>query len=194
MCFIIAYPVFVPSRGFLFFYRALIRSFISAPPFSSPHGDFSFSMCELVFRGMIPVFVFVPSRGFLFFYSDWMTDYWSPAWWFSSPHGDFSFSMVPVLLPAESAPCFRPLTGISLFLLYATAILRLCHISVFVPSRGFLFFYIAEPILYYSSMTMFSSPHGDFSFSIFKISLTVGMNTVFVPSRGFLFFYEEYDE
>ena len=141
MCFIIAYPVFVPSRGFLFFYRALIRSFISAPPFSSPHGDFSFSMCELVFRGMIPVFVFVPSRGFLFFYTQY-------------PHF------------RRYSLCFRPLTGISLFL-FEEARKQKGMSRVFVPSRGFLFFYAP-----------------------FLAHLLLPPLQVFVPSRGFLFFYK----
>ena len=59
--------------------------------FSSPHGDFSFSM---VASGDITLeeLVFVPSRGFLFFYQ-----------------GGEKMKKIEI--------CFRPLTGISLFLL-----------------------------------------------------------------------------
>ena len=106
---------------------------------------------------------------------------------FSSPHGDFSFSI------------------------------RRCHRmgggkSVFVPSRGFLFFYDIRGHIFHMSQDAFSSPHGDFSFSIllcpsyalyqqfssphgdFSFSITVRCilrksQRVFVPSRGFLFFY-----
>ena len=59
---------------------------------------------------------------------------------FSSPHGDFSFSI----------PMIKSITAL---------------IAVFVPSRGFLFFYIV-PFLLSSGFASFSSPHGDFSFSI----------------------------
>ena len=61
--------------------------------------------------------------------------------------------------------CFRPLTGISLFL---SKLVKYAIIPAF----------------------QFSSPHGDFSFSMrvdrmYKYYYT----PVFVPSRGFLFFY-----
>ena len=59
---------------------------------------------------------------------------------FSSPHGDFSFSIAVV-----AAVC--------------------AAVAVFVPSRGFLFFYAAV-IRFLSLCCLFSSPHGDFSFSI----------------------------
>ena len=83
--------------------------------------------------------VFVPSRGFLFFYG----------------------AEKPV---AEDVVSFRPLTGISLFL---WAFISPPHgrEQVFVPSRGFLFFYKQNP------------------------GGNAGAATVFVPSRGFLFFY-----
>ena len=59
--------------------------------FSSPHGDFSFSMILLTQYERYGV-VFVPSRGFLFFYGDTLEELY------------------------ESLNGFRPLTGISLFL------------------------------------------------------------------------------
>ena len=59
--------VFVPSRGFLFFYIAFLLYNAEKKGFSSPHGDFSFSMGYLTSYGYMG-FVFVPSRGFLFFY------------------------------------------------------------------------------------------------------------------------------
>ena len=43
------------------------------------------------------------------------------------------------------------------------------EILVFVPSRGFLFFYNGTKALKYDvTNALFSSPHGDFSFSIEK--------------------------
>ena len=59
--------VFVPSRGFLFFYGAGYEPKLCQFEFSSPHGDFSFSM-EIENVKRIKAVVFVPSRGFLFFY------------------------------------------------------------------------------------------------------------------------------
>ena len=62
-------------------------------------------------------------------------------------------------------------------------------VDVFVPSRGFLFFYDT----YYETGALkkseFSSPHGDFSFSIVIREEGRDWSEVFVPSRGFLFFY-----
>ena len=84
--------VFVPSRGFLFFYEDTVVTEDKAYEFSSPHGDFSFSIERSV-----------------------NYDYWNM--WFSSPHGDFSFSIITQKAIATSrAEGFRPLTGISLFL------------------------------------------------------------------------------
>ena len=154
--------------------------------FSSPHGDFSFSISWLLclesflygfrpltgislflsitakmhkyikgFRPLtgislfllaekkqynVEVTVFVPSRGFLFFY-----------------YNNFKF--------CTCQHCFRPLTGISLFLWISFRIMTKL-IGVFVPSRGFLFFYGGTSYDRTSSAIWFSSPHGDFSFSI----------------------------
>ena len=84
--------------------------------FSSPHGDFSFSMTKSIVQECFP-FVF------------------------SSPHGDFSFS-------------------ITLKQIFMKRTER-----VFVPSRGFFFFYSVTEYMY-CNFDEFSSPHGDFSFSI----------------------------
>ena len=125
--------------------------------------------------------VFVPSRGFLFFY--WPQPHsvgMMPV--FSSPHGDFSFSIKTSLsFPPEYVQSFRPLTGISLFLFCLLLPLFTCLLFssphgdfsfsiksenkkvqlaafVFVPSRGFLFFYkgiryIELPLLGFRPLT-----------------------------------------
>ena len=83
--------VFVPSRGFLFFYKDYVK------------------------WELLEISVFVPSRGFLFFYHTQaiITRF---EILFSSPHGDFSFSMVKGYYVPYGYMGFRPLTGISLFL------------------------------------------------------------------------------
>ena len=60
---------------------------------------------------------------------------------FSSPYGDFSFSM------------------------RVDRMYKYYYTPVFVPSRGFLFFYSLY-IISSHILILFSSPHGDFSFSI----------------------------
>ena len=85
---------------------------------------------------------------------------------FSSPHGDFSFSIyLGFALYKLNNRRFRPLTGISLFLSEKIETDGWNRTIVFVPSRGFLFFY--------------GEQENDKTES----------GTVFVPSRGFLFFY-----
>ena len=155
--------------------------------FSSPHGDFSFSMMDpdwfrkhlTSFRPltgislflsflMLPIVsssaVFVPSRGFLFFYAH-------------------------VCSICEFLDCFRPLTGISLFLSSCRRHPRTCLLR-FRPLTGislFLYYLVKEKVVLGKK---FSSPHGDFSFSIcFDTSVNTHLEHVFVPSRGFLFFY-----
>ena len=83
--------VFVPSRGFLFFYAYLKVQPGDIMEFSSPHGDFSFSIKEMTLDTMLTLF--------------------------SSPHGDFSFSIISLYIAFSPVYGFRPLTGISLFLL-----------------------------------------------------------------------------
>ena len=114
--------------------------------FSSPHGDFSFSMVFTSRNDPGTESVFVPSRGFLFFYKcigDYEADTMQE---FSSPHGDFSFSIKRESHTIKRTLCFRPLTGISLFLYRSFDTLSCSPYTVFVPSRGFLFFYRYERI------------------------------------------------
>ena len=206
--------VFVPSRGFLFFYGCMgyvpwlnkyrfrpltgISLFLYnhrtycclyASVFSSPHGDFSFSM----------IFWTVLSNS------------WKHS--FSSPHGDFSFSMTEDFMTAIThEECFRPLTGISLFLLTLTeeevrsalfssphgdfsfSIFLACHhqhngANRFRPLTGISLFLSHLLSMSWRKLGKFSSPHGDFSFSISSSKLLPCVASVFVPSRGFLFFY-----
>ena len=142
-----------------------VTSLCPADRFSSPHGDFSFSMATNWSGYEAAKEVFVPSRGFLFFYIDEAGQ------------------------PDDNETCFRPLTGISLFLygdarMYGNAQVR------FSSPHGDFSFSILHCLSYLTKQTLFSSPHGDFSFSI-VVDGTVGVaeGTVFVPSRGFLFFY-----
>ena len=177
--------VFVPSRGFLFFYlnswsMLLFRHFSFRPltgislflwewigciniiilPFSSPHGDFSFSIVYSVYSS-VRFSVFVPSRGFLFFYMIFGTlengsTVFVPSRGFlffyyrdgielistnpfSSPHGDFSFSIISKVLSIPAFNCFRPLTGISLFL-YRRSECRRIRKNCFRPLTGISLF------------------------------------------------------
>ena len=131
-------PVFVPSRGFLFFYSLYIISSHILILFSSPHGDFSFSIiCS------------IPKPFFQMF---------------SSPHGDFSFSMAIRWKNYTKA------------------------LTVFVPSRGFLFFYITCRFRCFKFRNKFSSPHGDFSFSIkMEIHFTIATIRFSSPHGDFSF-------
>ena len=83
--------------------------------------------------------VFVPSRGFLFFYA----------------------TKIVELLPVHS---FRPLTGISLFLCSAKT--RAIHCQSFRPLTGISLFLCSRTPKRSGRLSPFSSPHGDFSFSI----------------------------
>ena len=157
--------------------------------FSSPHGDFSFSMARYTLavdrrgaRGFRPltgislflstaaasaakILVFVPSRGFLFFY-------------------------IMVQIIKCSIYRFRPLTGISLFLSFRRCYEPTWTARVFVPSRGFLFFYkkVDNKTIVTSS---FRPLTGISLFLLLSTFLPIDSKTVFVPSRGFLFFYEK---
>ena len=108
---------------------------------------------------------------------------------FSSPHGDFSFSINEYeALKALADIVFVPSRGFLFFYKKVPGFNSRCW--VFVPSRGFLFFYqyIISNSQFYN---WFSSPHGDFSFSIAKkLAFDTAKKEVFVPSRGFLFFYQ----
>ena len=131
--------VFVPSRGFLFFYhtQAIITRFEIL--FSSPHGDFSFSIkakeevkAQIGFRpltgislflfGLVKTLVrntelFSSPHGDFSFSIKRKYNAESISRQFSSPHGDFSFSIETAVLESIGKKIgFRPLTGISLFL------------------------------------------------------------------------------
>ena len=84
--------VFVPSRGFLFFYL-----FVSSFP------------CRVRF-------CFRPLTGISLFLLYYTFKNHLNKEEFSSPHGDFSFSIVVFPCFVEEKSSFRPLTGISLFL------------------------------------------------------------------------------
>ena len=135
---------------------------------------------------------------------------------FSSPHGDFSFSINNRFwLYRMGGTSFRPLTGISLFLwtlhggsVSANICFRpLTGISLFLwhlqdsgffsirfrPLTGISLFLSCARIAWEIQPRGFSSPHGDFSFSIFYPAFATRLwwfQIVFVPSRGFLFFYD----
>ena len=135
----------------------------AVPKFSSPHGDFSFSIKDLLRRYKKRKKVFVPSRGFLFFY------------------------IVTWNAPIVEDGRFRPLTGISLFLSGSSCFTNSSQ-SVFVPSRGFLFFY--EDMKWSDLKSMVFVPSRGFLFFYRSFLKAKGrFYTVFVPSRGFLFFY-----
>ena len=110
------------------------------------------------------VVVFVPSRGFLFFYIE-VTGGKRKMIVFSSPHGDFSFSILNFF--ASTPHCFKVFVPSRGFLFFYCRCECCCScIKVFVPSRGFLFFYVTGSFSITYSLLEFSSPHGDFSFSI----------------------------
>ena len=105
---------------------------------------------------------------------------------FSSPHGDFSFSIVINALVASPSACFRPLTGISLFLSFV-GITNIIVNIVFVPSRGFLFFY-GMYMMWWRERLSFSSPHGDFSFSLGETITIKDRSNCFRPLTGISLF------
>ena len=177
--------VFVPSRGFLFFYRCKAVDRRCAASRFRPLTGISLFLLSLFCTSCFLCSVFVPSRGFLFFY--WLHGICSVVKQvFSSPHGDFSFSMLGVVaFPFKIR--FRPLTGISLFLCTSIDVPEedlgfrpLTGISLFLynlyepmlqddysfrPLTGISLF-LFHPEDYSSLRFWFSSPHGDFSFSI----------------------------
>ena len=131
---------FVPSRGFLFFYNYCLHGYSELFRFSSPHGDFSFSIWCTNSGSDRTGNVFRPLTGISLFLSYMPCGGKKALLCFSSPHGDFSFSMSEddsmkylreFFVPSRGflffyrtntrclIPCpriFRPLTGISLFL------------------------------------------------------------------------------
>ena len=137
----VRFSVFVPSRGFLFFYSLYIISSHILILFSSPHGDFSFSMAIRWKNYTKALTVFVPSRGFLFFYITCRFRCFKFRNKFSSPHGDFSFSIKMEIHFTISTIRFSSPHGDFSFSISTFALLPSFFIFVFVPSRGFLFFY-----------------------------------------------------
>ena len=155
--------------------------------FSSPHGDFSFSinnrfwlyrMGGTSFRPLTGISLFLwtlhggsvsanicfrPLTGISLFLWKIFCTATKQDQAFSSPHGDFSFSINNHWTVENRGGGFRPLTGISLFLYRPGAAMH--------------------------AVVPFSSPHGDFSFSIVLTCYNYENFPVFVPSRGFLFFY-----
>ena len=200
--------VFVPSRGFLFFYgdkMAVIKRYLR---FSSPHGDFSFSIyCGFVkgtvdrFRPLTGIslflwmydrtydasdFVFVPSRGFLFFY--WRLQNKQALNEVFVPSRGFLFfypvcSFFHFLLVQQ---VFVPSRGFLFFYCMATFFYILTD-PVFVPSRGFLFFYGVCENMKRASLS-FSSPHGDFSFSMAEVHVISKEDMSFRPLTGISLF------
>ena len=131
--------VFVPSRGFLFFYhtQAIITRFEIL--FSSPHGDFSFSMVKGYY---VPYgyMGFRPLTGISLFLFGLVKTLVRNTELFSSPHGDFSFSIKRKYNAESISRQFSSPHGDFSFSI------ETCYTSKF-----------EKP---------FSSPHGDFSFSI----------------------------
>ena len=156
--------VFVPSRGFLFFYPVCsFFHFLLVQQVFVPSRGFLFFYCMATFFYILTDPVFVPSRGFLFFYGV-CENMKRASLSFSSPHGDFSFSICNLVATSGLRKFSSPHGDFSFSILLHKTIPSLASI-VFVPSRGFLFFYEHYNIGY-------------------------GSCNVFVPSRGFLFFYK----
>ena len=200
-----------PHGDFSFSIVAEHIKYSDVPTFSSPHGDFSFSIINRDYKWSDPRGVFVPSRGFLFFYDPELCNN-GGKYVFSSPHGDFSFSMLPrIVVISSNQRVFVPSRGFLFF--YGGFVNKRYFDIVFVPSRGFLFFYWSKNsagwldtyfvfvpsrgfLFFYGNQfmpgwsgTKFSSPHGDFSFSIFSVWLTVvGHIRSFRPLTGISLF------
>ena len=84
--------VSVPSRGYLYIYKRARAYCVLVTRFPSPHGVISISTNLHLSRSNIKCHVSVPSRGYLYIYRSLITRY------------------------AGSTICFRPLTGLSLYL------------------------------------------------------------------------------
>ena len=181
---------FRPLTGISLFLLTLTEEEVRSALFSSPHGDFSFSIFLACHHQHNGANRFRPLTGISLFLSHLLSMSWRKLGKFSSPHGDFSFSIAERYEEHLQQICFRPLTGISLFLwsclhtqrarqqefssphgdfsfsIASRPDWRSATWTVFVPSRGFLFFYRCANSPAASPAKPFSSPHGDFSFSI----------------------------
>ena len=203
---------FRPLTGISLFLSFILYTVAYALAFSSPHGDFSFSMAIRWKNYTKALTVFVPSRGFLFFYITCRFRCFKFRNKFSSPHGDFSFSIKMEIHFTIATIRFSSPHGDFSFSISTFALLPSFFIFVFVPSRGFLFFYMIFGTLengstvfvpsrgflffYYRdgieliSTNPFSSPHGDFSFSIISKVLSIPAFNCFRPLTGIsLFLY-----
>ena len=116
-----------------------------AVEFSSPHGDFSFSI-NIINTITKEEEKFSSPHGDFSFSIPRLYHYRSLSVWFSSPHGDFSFSIAKTE-ESKVSLSFRPLTGISLFLFIHA--LTLLHNSLsFRPLTGISLFlsYLIFPL------------------------------------------------
>ena len=188
--------VFVPSRGFLFFYGKRLLCTLWVHGFSSPHGDFSFSIkakeevkAQIGFRPLTGISLFLlwqwllhrfrlsgfrPLTGISLFLFGLVKTLVRNTELFSSPHGDFSFSIGSTVWRWWlHRTVFVPSRGFLFF--YRNMLHEQIRKAVFVPSRGFLFFYWNCCTWVDWKEDWFSSPHGDFSFSIATIRPVVLM-------------------
>ena len=134
--------------------------------------------------------VFVPSRGFLFFYRE-VSQPSARAWIGFRPLTGISLFLCVVDLsdrPFQS-PRFRPLTGISLFLFWPIMSFVSDRMS-FRPLTGISLFLLAANCPSKFLQVTFSSPHGDFSFSIKMTTAEKKAKKGFRPLTGIsLFLY-----
>ena len=102
---------------------------------------------------------------------------------FSSPLRSISISTTLMKRQLEQRRCFRPLFGVSLFLLSNFAFPKF-RTKLFVPSSGYLYFYLHETELWYL-LGAFSSPLRGISISTGKDLINERFNSMFSsPLRG----------
>ena len=153
----------------------------SLSEFSSPHGDFSFSIVSAVTGMKFDAMQFSSPHGD-FSFSMVLQGKEKPCFFaFSSPHGDFSFSIHSCTLSFSRRKCFRPLTGISLFL-YAPSDAVVSLIWFSSPHGDFSFSIKQKNVK--ERLNMFSSPHGDFSFSMLRLCILTSKVSMFSSPHG----------
>ena len=130
---------FRPLTGISLFLSGITAAFVPSLLFSSPHGDFSFSIKIKLQTDAIKRFR--PLTGISLFLWPWICWLVRVGSLFSSPHGDFSFSIVSITLGA----------------IFPTT---------FSSPHGDFSFSMLPVLAAYPAGCLFSSPHGDFSFSI----------------------------
>ena len=102
---------------------------------------------------------------------------------FSSPLRSISISTTLMKRQLEQRRSFRPLFGVSLFLLSNFAFPKF-RTKLFVPSSGYLYFYLHETELWYL-LGAFSSPLRGISISTGKDLINERFNSMFSsPLRG----------